>query len=370
MSERFDCLSPDDPRPAARAALRDWLALQRHFAFQPVEARAALEAEPDPKRALARARAPRRASLEAGVAALRRDGVVAVPFGSRLYPERLAQLSDAPPLLLVRGDPAALRAPAVSLVGARAATAYGRATARRFASACAEAGLLVVSGLATGIDGEAHAAALAAGGRSLAVLACGPEQVYPRHHRRLAARLVERGAVVSEFPPGTPPRAPHFPLRNRIISALGCAVLVVEARLRSGSLVTARHAADQGVDVWAVPGPIDAPTSRGTNQLLAEGAHPALSPEELLEGLEREGLLPAGRRASAVAAPRPAPASAAAARVIAALRDAPCSRDVLGRALGLAPAALAPPLLELELAGVVAEDRDGRLRVLRDPELS
>ncbi|MBW2268172.1 MAG: DNA-protecting protein DprA [Deltaproteobacteria bacterium] len=367
--ESFERLHPDDVCPRARGALRAWLALQRRFVFRPLEARAALAREPDPRRILQADGAPPLAS-EAEVAALRASGAALVPFGSPLYPQRLARLADAPAVLLVRGDPAVLSSPAVAVVGARAATAYGRANARRFAEAFAEAGLAVVSGLATGIDGEAHAAALARGGRSLGVQACGPERVYPARHVRLAQRVAASGAVVTEFPTGTPPRAPHFPLRNRIISALSRAVLVVEARLRSGSLVTARHAADQGVDVWALPGPIGVPTSEGTNRLLADGAQPALSPEEMLAGLADAGVPLCPRSAAAPAGGAPSPAAE---RLLAALRDVPRSRDALCRALALAPGELAPQLLELELAGWVREDRDGRFCIispLRERELS
>lgn len=355
--ESFDRLEPDDLRPGARQALRVWLAFQRRFVFRPLAARAALAQEPDPRRILqsegAQALAP-----EADVAALRACGAVLVPFSSPLYPARLARLRDAPAVLLVRGDPGVLTAKCVAVVGSRAATAYGRATARRFALALAEAGFVVVSGLATGIDGAAHRAALACGGRSLAVQACGPERVYPARHAGLARDVVASGAVATEFPTGTPPRAPHFPLRNRIISALSVAVLVVEARLRSGSLVTARHAADQGVDVWAVPGPIDVWSSEGTNRLLADGAAPALSPEELLAGLGHAG--PPG----APAPPRPEPAGEP---ILAALLEEPQSRDALGRRLALAPGELAAELLRLELAGRVQQDRDGRYRAVSPP---
>ena len=170
--------------------------------------------------------------------------------------------------------------------------------------------------------------------------------------------------MVSELPPGTPPRAPHFPLRNRLISGLALAVVVVEARERSGSLVTARHAAEQGVDVLAVPGPIDAPTSRGTNRLLRDGARPLLDVRDVLDAIGIR-VQPPPRRARG-----DAPSgglSPLAGAVLAALAEAPCDRDGLCRRLARRPAELAAALLELELAERVAEDRDGRLRPLRDP---
>jgi DNA processing protein len=255
--------------------------------------------------------------------------------------------------------------------------------------------VVVVSGLARGIDAAAHRGALEAGGRSIAVQACGPDRVYPSEHGALADRIARQGAVVTEFAPATAPLAHHFPLRNRLISGLSSALLVVEARERSGSLVTAGHAANQGVDVFAVPGAIDAPTSRGTNRLLRDGASVALEPRDLLDELRRGGVW----RPTPPAAPqrrgRPRPASTRAAparpgqdedsgdrcsspdrartrAILAALSDSPATRDELIRRLGRAPAQLALELLELELEGRVAEDRDGRLRVVsprKGPEL-
>ena len=367
MSTIPDCLRADDARPAVRTALCDWLEIQRRCVFDPQRARRALEKTSDPRRVLAElgSRAgppPAPRELET----LARTGTLAVPFGSAGYPERVARLTDAPPLFLVQGDPELLCAPAVAIVGARAATAYGRATAQRFATALARAGLVVVSGLAAGVDAAAHTAVLDAGGRTVAVLACGPERVYPLRHRELSRRVAASGALVTEFPVGTPPRAAHFPLRNRIISALARAVLVVEARVRSGSLVTARHAADQGVDVWAVPGPVDSPASGGTNRLLRDGAYVALEPDEMLEALARDGV-PLARPAGVAAAGVAPAVSGPLRRILAALADAPQTRDALARALNLPPEGLAPALLELELAGAVAVDRDGRLRLVSPP---
>ncbi len=269
----------------------------------------------------------------------------------------------------MRGDPRLLARPCVAVVGARAATVYGRTQAARFAAAFSEAGLVVVSGLATGVDAVAHRAALDAGGPTIAVQACGPDRVYPARHRDLAERIVRQGAVLSEFPPGTRPRPGFFPLRNRLISALARLVLVVEARERSGSLVTASHAAAQGVDVWAVPGPLSSPTSAGTNRLLADGAGVALGPEPIVERLRGQGVLPAApaaRRAAGRAAARPKPKALAETtrRLLETLLEAPATRDELARRLGLGVSELALDLLDLELAGAVAEDRDGRLRVV------
>jgi DNA processing protein len=248
-------------------------------------------------------------------------------------------------------------------VGARAASAYGRAVARALGAALARAGLAIVSGLARGIDAEAHEGALEVDGVTLAVQGCGPDRVYPSAHEGLAGRLLERGALVTEFAPGTPPRPAQFPLRNRLISALARAVVVVEARERSGSLSTARHAADQGVDVLAVPGPIDAATSRGPNRLLRDGARPLLEVRDVLDAI---GIAPAAARAGEGAEPAAA-ASPLGRALLACLAEGPLHRDALCRRLGKAPQAVAAALLELELAELVRTDRDGRLRPVRAP---
>jgi len=373
-------LDPGDPRPEVAASLRAWLALQARLGLRPQEAVRVLERAREPRAALRLLGGPptARVDLERAVAALRRVGAVAVPWLSSAYPERARRLSDAPPLLLVRGDPTLLEAPAVAIVGSRAATSYGRRVAHDFAGELAAAGLVVISGLATGIDAEAHRGALEAGGRTLAVQACGPDRVYPARHRSLSERIVRSGAVVTEFAPGTRPRRGFFPHRNRLISAMSLVVLVVEARERSGSLVTAAHAGDQGVPVWAVPGPLSAPTSAGTNRLLFEGASPALSPGLILESLglahalpERASPAPAASTSiqdaphpGGCAAPSGPQRSDAQRRIVAALREEPMTRDRLLRRLGVGPEALASDLLELELDGSVAEDRDGLLRVV------
>jgi DNA processing protein len=350
-----DLLDPRDEAPAARAELDAWLALQRAYALRPQQAVAALAEAPE---ALLAGVRPVRG--DAARAALVRVGAVGLPWGSARYPERLRPLVDAPPLLWVSGALEALALPAVAVVGARAASLYGRTVARALGAAFARAGLAVVSGLARGIDAEAHEGALEVGGVTVALQACGPDRLYPSQHRDLARRILERGALVTEFAPGTPPLPAQFPLRNRLISALSRAVVVVEARERSGSLGTARHAADQGVDVFAVPGPIDAPTSRGPNALLRDGARVLLEVRDVLDAI---GVRPKRARAAA-----PAPdASPLAQAVLACLAEGPLDRDALCRRLGRAPQELAPALLELELGARVACDRDGRLRPVPAP---
>jgi DNA processing protein len=370
-----------------------WLAVQIAFAFRPEDACRALVSRADPEALLREGpvAVPSERQLRLGVKQLARIRAQLLPFPSDAYPERLRRLVDAPPLLVVRGDPSALRAPAVAIVGARAATHYGRTVARDLAGTLARAGLVVVSGLAVGVDAAAHEGALEAGGRTVAFQACGPDRVYPAVHRQLADRIALAGAVVSELPPGTPPRAPHFPLRNRLISASSLAVAVIEARQRSGSLITARHAADQGVDVFAVPGPITAPTSQGPNRLIQEGATPLLTSADILEPLSRTLSLPfpelssgssalpsgssAGREAAATD-PSGGEASAGggampsardsklAWSILAALRDTPMTRDQLAQRLELSLSALALDLILLEIDGRVVEERDGRLRAV------
>jgi len=376
-------LDPADSRALIRRAVHSWLAVQTLFAFRPEEACHALEENGDPEALLHASRMARVSERELlrGVRDLTRIGARLLPFSSSAYPERLRRLVDAPPLLAVRGDPSVLRAPAVAIVGARAATHYGRTVARNLAATLARAGLVIVSGLALGVDAAAHEGALEAGGLTVAFQACGPDRVYPAVHRRLADRIAGSGAVVSELPPRTPPRAPHFPLRNRLISASSLGVVVVEARRRSGSLVTARHAADQGIDVFAVPGPITAPTSQGPNLLIRDGAVPLLTPTDILEPLSRTLSLPLAERrpgegegaardpssgeAQGAGDVIPAPRDAAIVRaILAALQDTPMTRDQLAQRLGISVSALALDLIRLELDWRVAEERDGRLRVI------
>jgi len=329
-----------------------------------MEARAALEAGCDPGAALARlcsqkvaAALPER-DFERDRALLAQRGVRLLPYGSRAYPARIAALADAAPVLGVRGDPRGLAGPFAALVGARRPTAYGIAVATRLGRELAEHGIGVVSGLALGIDAAAHRGALEGGGRTVAVLGCGPDRVYPPGHAGLAAEIAERGALVSELPPGAAPLAFHFPLRNRLISALAEAVVVIEARARSGSLITAEHAAEQGRDVLAVPGPIDSPESEGPNLLLRDGAAPVLDVGDVLRAIGREPSRPALR------AEAESPADPEVRALWLALRAEPATRDELGARLGLAPQQISQRLLPLELEGRVVEERDGRLRVV------
>jgi DNA processing protein len=201
------------------------------------------------------------------------------------YPPLLAETRDAPPLLFTCGDAALLARPQIAIVGSRNASPAGLANARRFAAELAAAGFVITSGMALGIDAMAHEGALAAGGHTVAVLGCGADVIYPRRHAALAARIRAQGCVVSEYLPGTPPLAALFPQRNRIISGLSLGVLVVEATPDSGSLITARFAAEQGREVFAIPGSIHAPTAQGCHQLIREGATLVERSCELVEAL-------------------------------------------------------------------------------------
>jgi len=364
LSSASGVLEPGDPRSEVAESLRDWLIFQRELALDPVAAAELLRATGNPRKALAASRRPGRAEpfdLESAIGRLRAMGARALPLLSPAYPPRLARLRDPAPLLLVRGDVGALVAPSVAIVGSRAATTYGLDAAYKLAGDLARAGVVVISGLALGIDGAAHRGALEAGGQTVAVLACGPDRVYPARHRGLARRIECQGAVVSELPLGTQPLPYFFPLRNRLISGMAAAVVVVEARERSGSLITAGHAANQGVDVFALPGPITAPTSAGPNRLLRDGAYVVLEAADVLREI---GIpVPADAAPAGSASARDSPQRTASARAILdALEREPATRDELWQRLARAPEQLALDLLELELEGQVVEDRDGRWR--------
>ena len=268
-----------------------------------------------------------------------------VARGAAEYPPLLAELHDPPTRLYLRGGPVEiLSRPAVAVVGARTCSAYGAQVARDLARALAAAGAVVVSGMARGIDGEAHRGALAAGGPTVAVLGCGIDRDYPSAHAVLASRIAEGGAVVSEYPPGVEPAPWRFPARNRIVAGLAAATVVVEARERSGALITADFALEDGREVLAVPGEITSALSRGTNGLLRQGATPATGVADVLEAV---GLEPR-------AGPPAVPDNPACAAVLEALGDGAGTADEIARATGLAASAIGTALTLLELAGRVA----------------
>ena len=262
------------------------------------------------------------------------------------FPPLLRAIHDPPPGLYVRGgaDLALLARPAVALVGARACSGYGRHVARQLGRELAAAGLVVVSGLARGVDGEAHRGALEAGGATVAVLGCGIDRDYPAAHAELAARIVATGGlIVSEYAPGVEPAPWRFPARNRIIAGLCAAAVVVEARERSGALITADFAVEEGREVFVVPGEITSALSAGSNALLRLGASPLLDSSDVLASFGLEAAVPLS-----------AEVGAAASTVLEHVRQAPRGADELARLTGLDAAALAAVLCELELAGLVA----------------
>lgn len=254
---------------------------------------------------LARLRAD--VSLEQVWEELQAQGIDVLTWEDEKYPTRLRDLDNAPPVLYLRGTITPDDDWAVAIVGTRRATSYGRQVAEQIARELARNGVTVVSGMARGIDGVAHRAALDAGGRTLAVLGSGVDRIYPPEHRRLAEDIISRGALVSDYPPGTPPEGRNFPPRNRIIAGLSLATVVVEAGKRSGALITSDFALEQGREVFAVPGNVIAPQSRGPNRLIQQGAHPLLDPKEILETLELT-MLPEQRQARTVLPSNPSEA--------------------------------------------------------------
>ncbi|MBN2048742.1 MAG: DNA-processing protein DprA [Anaerolineaceae bacterium] len=202
------------------------------------------------------------------------------------YPRRMLEIHNPPPVLYLRGNLLLDDEWAVCIVGTRRVTSYGRQVTRELATFLAQNGITVISGLARGVDSVAHKAALDAGGRTIGVLGCGVDQIYPPENRVLAVEMIQSGAVLSDYAPGTPPESSNFPPRNRIISGMSLATIVIEAGERSGALITATFAVEQGRDVFAVPGPIYAPQSVGCNRLIQQGAQPLLRPEELLDLLK------------------------------------------------------------------------------------
>jgi len=356
--------------PSATAALADARSLRSQGLCDDAVAGALLRGD---------SKAPARREMETAAA----RGIIPLPFFHPAYPARLREIPDPPILLYVLGDPTLLGRPAVALVGARQCSRYGFETAWRIAADLSAAGVTVVSGLAFGIDRQAHLGGLAGPGSSVAVLGTGLDLVYPDANLDVWRELAARGALVSEFAPGTPPQAQNFPIRNRVIAGLALGVMVVEAAARSGSLITARLALDQGREVFALPGPVSLPTFAGCHSLLASGATLVQSAEDILTNLARE-------LAAALAAPVPTvPLQAPGARPIPTARPAsgqtacpppPSARpravpeklegleaavaallsdegklhiDAVARHLGVAAAAVSRALVCLELKGLV-----------------
>jgi DNA processing protein len=272
---------------------------------------------------------------------------------ARAFPSLLRAIHDPPPGLFLRGhaDVELLTRPAVAIVGARACSGYGASAARTIARDVARAGLVVVSGLARGIDAEAHRGALEAGGATIAVLGCGIDRDYPAAHAELARRIASTGLIVAEYAPGVEPAPWRFPARNRIVAGLAAATVIVEARERSGALITADLALEEGREVFAVPGEITSALSAGTNALLKLGASPLTCAGDVLSCFGLEDSVP----------PK-ADLGGDASRVLDALRDSAASADELVRRTGLPAAELARALVELELSGDACA-HDGIYRV-------
>lgn len=342
---------------------RTFRELVNHFG----SARAALEALPR----LARrggAGSPRlfsRDEAEAEFAAARKCGVHFLAVGEADYPPRLALIDDPPPLLAVQGQRDILARPAVAIVGSRNASAAGQKFAERLARELGAAGYAIVSGLARGIDAAAHRASLATG--TVAVLAGGHERIYPAEHVPLLEAILPDGAAISEMPISWEPRARDFPRRNRLISGLSVGVVIVEAARRSGSLITARFAGEQGREVFAVPGsPLD-PRAEGTNGLLKQGAIMVTELADVTSALAPildHGIETPIEEPEPPSVPEPEPADDERSRVIALLGPAPCSIDDLVRMSRSSPAIVRIVLLELELAGRIERHGGGMVSLV------
>lgn len=302
-----------------------------------------------------------RAELAAG----RACGARLVLFGTAEYPNAMADLPDAPPILWAKGNLTLLSRPMVALVGARNASSLGLRMARRLAEELGQTGHVVVSGLARGIDAAAHAAALESG--TIAVLAGGVDVAYPDENAGLMKDIAEKGLLLSEQPPGLQPQARHFPLRNRIISGLSRAVVVVEAAAKSGSLITARNALDQGREVLAVPGhPMDA-RAAGCNHLIRDGAQLVRGAEDVLAALRpmaAPAAKPAERFVTELPGPAPSPRSPAEiavvhARILGRLGPSPMAEDQLIRDLDMDHGHIAPALMQMELEGQIERHAGG-----------
>jgi DNA processing protein len=276
-------------------------------------------------------------------------GARVLTLNNENYPRLLRELEDAPPVLFVKGTLEPADEWAIAIVGTRKVTVYGRQVADQIAGDLARNGATIVSGLARGVDGIAHRAALKAGGRTIAVFGCGIDHIYPREHRKLAAEIMEHGALISDYPLGMPPEAANFPPRNRIISGLSRGVVIVEAGARSGALITANFAADQGREVFAVPGSILSPASVGCNRLIRDGAYVVLEARDVLEPLHMD------RLEEKQAVRQIIPDNPIEARILEHLSAEPQHMDELVRAMDLSTETVSSTLVMMELKGMVRQ---------------
>lgn len=277
------------------------------------------------------------------------QGITVLTWQDETYPARLKEIDQPPPVLYLRGEYLPDDLFAVAIVGTRRVTPYGRQVTEEIAAFLAANGITVISGLARGVDAVAHQAALRTGGRTMAVLGSGVDRIYPPEHRALADQMIERGAIVSDYALGTPPDASNFPPRNRIISGLSLAVVVVEAGETSGALITAEFAAEQGREIFAVPGSILAPQSKGTNRLIQQGALPLLSANDLMQALDltRMGEHKAARKAI--------PSDQTEARLLDLLGSEPLHVDEIRNQADLPIEKVSAALALMELKGLVRQ---------------
>lgn len=288
-------------------------------------------------------------SLDQVWAKIEAQGIKIVTWADEEYPNRLREIDQPPPILYIRGEYLQDDLFAVAIVGTRKVTAYGRQVTEDIASFLASNGLTVISGLARGVDAIAHQTALRAGGRTIAILGTGVDKIYPPEHRGLADEIMKRGAVMSDYAVGTPPDASNFPPRNRIISGLSLAVVVIEAAETSGALITAEFAAEQGREIFAVPGSILAPQSKGTNKLIQNGALPLLTPDDLMQALD---LTRIGEHKSAR---KILPTDEVEAKVLSVLSSEPLHVDEIRNQAGLPIEKISATLALMELKGMVRQ---------------
>jgi DNA processing protein len=330
---------PEEVQGASRASLAKLV---------PAELASAIERGPDP------------ALLERTLSWIAEPGHALVAWDDADYPSALLTISDPPPAFYYRGRRELLNRPSIAIVGSRNATPQGMDNAEAFAATLSGAGFTIVSGLALGIDTAAHRGGLSAAGSSIAVIGTGPDRIYPSANRDLGHRLAADGGLLSEFPLGTPPLPTNFPRRNRLLSGLSRGVLVVEATLASGSLITARFAAEQGREVFAIPGSIHSPFSKGSHRLIKEGAKLVETAHDVIEELGGAALT-GGARTEV-----PAPGvHGDAGRVLEALGHDPAGVDALTARTGLAAGAVSVALVELELSGRVTPLPGGAFQRVR-----
>ena len=295
------------------------------------------------------------AEIDEEIERARDAGIAIVPFTNPNYPARLRTIADPPPFLYVKGNILTDDDKAVAIVGSRSASEYGRRVARDLARGLASLGFTVVSGMARGIDGSAHESALQAGGRTIAVLGSGVERAYPAEHEMLYRRIGENGAVLSELPIGTRPLAFNFPARNRLISGLSLGVVVVEATEKSGSLITATLAVEQGREVFAVPGEVGSSRSRGAHRLIRQGAKLVESVDDIIEEIAPQLLDRTGSATQRAPRVLPQNASDAARTIFALLQENTLQVDQVIERTGMSAAQVLETLLDLELQGLLRQ---------------